>query len=105
MSMLPAAISCSLGFQTWLRALSISVTCTRPRLPSLLPSVVASSRPAAPPPMITTRCGVPEDASGVDTMGVLDAGSAVLKRRLALAEEGRHALPLIGAAEQRVEQP
>ena len=55
-SMLPAAISCSLGFQTCERAWSISVMCARPRRPSLSPRRVASSSPPAPPPTITTRC-------------------------------------------------
>src|SRR5678816_4229243 len=54
--MLPEAISCSLGFQTWVRFLSISVIAPLPRLPSVSPSLVASSSPPAPPPTMTMRC-------------------------------------------------
>src|SRR5688572_33222659 len=61
--MLPAAISCSLGFHTWVRCRSISVTSTRRC--SRSPSRVASSRPPAPPPTITTRCRV----DGLAVMG------------------------------------
>src|SRR5204862_7931516 len=57
-SMLPAAISCSSGFQRWVRALSMRVMCALPRLPSLLPRRVASSSPPAPPPTTTIRCRV-----------------------------------------------
>jgi len=50
-----AAISCSSGFHKCVRFLSISVTTARPRLPSELPSRVASSSPPAPPPTTTMR--------------------------------------------------
>src|SRR3954468_10145711 len=68
MSMLPAAISCRCGFQKWVRAHSISVISARPRRPSLSPSFVASSRPPAPPPTMTTRCGVPAADASVARM-------------------------------------
>src|SRR6187402_115453 len=55
MSMLPAAISWSLGFQTWVRFLSISVISALPRRPSVLPNWVANSSPPAPPPTMTMR--------------------------------------------------
>src|SRR3712207_5236294 len=54
--MLPAATSCSSGFHRWLRARSTRVTEASPRRPSVSPSLVASSRPAAPPPTMTIRC-------------------------------------------------
>ena len=53
--MLPEAISCSLGFQTWVRLRSISVTSACLRRPSVSPSRVASSSPPAPPPTMTMR--------------------------------------------------
>src|SRR5690349_19126474 len=53
--MLPAAIWCRCGFQKCVRARSISVTSTRSPPPYLSPSFVASSRPPAPPPTMTTR--------------------------------------------------
>src|SRR5258708_4968001 len=55
--MLPAATACSNGFHKCVRFFSISVISATRRLPSVLPSRVASSSPAAPPPTITTRCG------------------------------------------------
>src|SRR3954470_20626799 len=58
MSMLPAATSCSSGFHRCVRLRSMSVTCARPRLPSLSPSAVASSRPPAPPPTTTIRAAL-----------------------------------------------
>ena len=54
--MLPAATSCSSGFQRCVRAQSTSVTRARCRARSLSPSRVASSSPPAPPPTITMRC-------------------------------------------------
>src|SRR5207247_8532794 len=51
-SVLPAALSCSSGFHSCVRLLSISSICALPRLPRLLPSLVASSKPPAPPPTI-----------------------------------------------------
>src|SRR5262245_32533331 len=54
--MLPAATSCSSGFQRWVRDLSISVPPPTPRRPSVSPSPVTSSRPPAPPPMTMMRC-------------------------------------------------
>ena len=55
--MLPAAISCSSGFQICVRdAVDERDRRLAPRLPSLLPSVVASSRPPAPPPTTTMWC-------------------------------------------------
>src|SRR5436305_12231741 len=60
--MLPAAISCSFGFHTWVRLRSISVISNFPLRPYLSPRRVASSSPPAPPPTITTR-GFPDCAS------------------------------------------
>src|SRR4029079_5745496 len=53
--MLPAASSCRCGFQKCERARSISVMSARLWRPRLSPSFVASSRPPAPPPTMTTR--------------------------------------------------
>src|SRR6185312_10300984 len=55
MSMLPAATSCSSGFQRCVRLGSTSVTAAPAALPYRSPSLVASSRPPAPPPTMTTR--------------------------------------------------
>src|SRR5262245_49687183 len=55
-SMLPAATSCSSGFQRWVRARSTRVTWARFFFPILSPSFVASSSPPAPPPTMTIRC-------------------------------------------------
>ncbi len=52
MSSVPAATSCSDGFQMWNNCWSTSVTCSAP---SWRPSLLASSRPPAPPPTITMR--------------------------------------------------
>src|SRR3954470_4530518 len=56
--MLPAATSCSSGFHKWVRERSISVMLAFLRLPSLSPSPVTNSRPAAPPPTTTMWCSV-----------------------------------------------
>src|SRR6476469_9139140 len=56
--MRPAATSCSSGFHTWVSARSTSVIAALPRRPSLSPSAVASGKPPAPPPTMTTRCGL-----------------------------------------------
>src|SRR6476646_11266635 len=61
--MLPAAISCSSGFHKCVRFLSIRVTAALPRLPSLSPSRVTSSRPPAPPPTTTIWCNASFPAS------------------------------------------
>src|SRR5690242_10129883 len=52
-SSVPTATSWSSGFQTCVRFASISVTRALPRRPRPWPSLVASTRPPAPPPTIT----------------------------------------------------
>src|SRR5438128_6404110 len=92
MSMLPAAISCRCGFQKWVRAFSISVTCALLRLPSRSPSRVASSSPPAPPPTITIRCKDPGRPT-VEATGLVTADSFFIAWRsmvMASARAGRH---------------
>src|SRR5919112_6175749 len=55
-SSVPTAISCSSGFQIWVRLTSIGVIRAFLRRPSLRPSAVASTSPPAPPPTITMCC-------------------------------------------------
>ena len=69
--MLPAATACSSGFHRCVRPFSTSVMRASPRLPSVLPSRVASSSPAAPPPTTTmsgTALIAPPLASADDTL-------------------------------------
>src|SRR5258707_13654385 len=54
--MLPAATWCSKGFHKCVRERSTSVINAFLRLPSFLPSCVASSSPPAPPPTMTILC-------------------------------------------------
>src|SRR5436190_24232145 len=62
--MLPAATSCSIGFQRCVLALSTNVTLAptcdeERRRPRRSPSRVTSSSPAAPPPTTTILCTLP----------------------------------------------
>src|SRR5271156_3594361 len=64
---LPAATSYSSGFHRWVRAHSTSMTCAlsfdeERRRPRRSPSRVASSSPAAPPPITTIRCRLSSSA-------------------------------------------
>src|SRR6478609_9548206 len=73
MSMLPAATSCSSGFQRCVRLRSTSVTCARPRRAKRSPSRVTSSSPPAPPPTTTMRCGALA-MSGLRVQGLQHGG-------------------------------